>query len=64
MHPVCASKAMTEEKIEWKSKKQWPILYRAIVEELKKVLISVSSNGSIRVVYIAIDGVVPMAKIV
>ena len=64
MHPVCAAKAATEEAVNWKLKRNWPILYKAILTELKKVLVSVSSNGSIQTVYIAIDGVVPMAKII
>ena len=64
MHPVCATIAATQETKQWKSQKNWPILHRAILDELKKVLTQFSTSGNLKTVMIAIDGVVPMAKIV
>ena len=64
MHPVCASKASTESNVNWKSSKHWSKLFRAILEHLKHVLHEFTQNDSLQTVLIAIDGVVPMAKIV
>lgn len=64
MHPVCASIASADTTTNYKKKSNWPILFKAIIEELKKVIRNTSQNGSLKTVYISIDGVVPMAKIV
>ena len=64
MHPVCATIAATQEKVDWKQRRNWPKLFQAILQQLKKTLRSVSTTGSVKEIYIAIDGVVPMAKII
>jgi 5'-3' exonuclease len=63
MHPVCASMAASEEKTDFKKRQNWNRLYEAIYVYLMKILQECSSSGSLKEVYIAIDGVVPMAKI-
>ena len=62
MHPVCASIASVNSEINYKRKQNWPTLFRAILEEFKKVV--KETNCCFEEIYISIDGVVPMAKII
>ena len=60
MHPVCGEIAHQNPKIDWRKSKQWDVLFEAIRDRFASILKEVKSAGT---VYIAIDGVVPFAKI-
>lgn len=62
MHPVCASMAAAEEKTNFKKKQNWNRLYEAIYKYLQTI-IKECGTKRLKEVFIAIDGVVPMAKI-
>jgi len=62
MHPICASVAAAEENTDFKKRKNWNRLYEAIFSYLETI-VQQCGTGSLQEVFIAIDGVVPMAKI-
>lgn len=60
MHPVCANIAALNESVNYKKREHWPILYKAILDYLVQIIQKL--NPGLKTVYIAIDGVVPVAK--
>lgn len=63
MHPVCVSVAASNESINFKKKQNWKQLYESIYSYMNKI-IKECGTDSLKEVYISIDGVVPMAKII